>query len=108
MEKKSDDFKDYVHEGMDRFIALASRTGRALDNLTQDTIVKIDILQLKKKKDALLQNLGFLCYSSIIESKVIDSSLPKVSVLIKEITLIQAEIEKRESAKKYSNKNDEK
>lgn len=108
MEKKSDNFKDYVQEGMNRFISLASRTGRALDNLTQDTIVKIDILQLKKKKEALLQDLGFFCYSSIVESKVIDSSLPKVSVLIKEISLIQAEIEKRENAKKYSNKNDEK
>ena len=93
---------------MDRVIAIVSRTGKALDNLTQDTIVKIDVLHLKKKKETLLQDLGFLYYSSIIESKAIDSSLPKVGFLIKEITVIQTEIEKREQDKKYSNKNDEK
>ncbi|HKL84854.1 MAG TPA: hypothetical protein VJ861_00805 [Treponemataceae bacterium] len=59
MEKKSDNFKDYVQEGMNRFISLASRTGRALDNLTQDTIVKIDILQLKKKKMPYYKIWGF-------------------------------------------------
>lgn len=109
MEKEPENFKDHVHSGMDRLIDLASRTGSAFTNLTQDTIVKIDIVQLKKKKDVLLKDLGVLCHTSFHKNMSIEPSQSEVSTLMNAIKVINEEIEKRESEKKRSvKKNDEK
>lgn len=109
MDKDSQNFKEYVHSGLDRFVSLAAQTGSAISNVTQDAIVKIDVVQLKKKKDSLLKELGLFCYLSFSKNKSVDSSVSEVSSLMKEIEFIQVEIEKREEKiKNHTEKNDEK
>ncbi len=95
MEENSDSFKTYVYRGLDAMLKFSAKAGDSLRVASNNAIEKLDAFQLERKRDLLFSRLGKTTHTILVSGELVSSTDDRVSVIIEEISLISAELERR-------------
>lgn len=71
------------------------KAGKAVQDFSDKSVIKIEIRQIESKIKAKKTEIGELVYDSIISNNEINTQNEKIQSLIKEITELNKDIEER-------------